>query len=146
MKTEIIIALITGTVTLVTSLSSSILVFIFNTKKLRADQEKLQADQLAKQNEKIESIQKEIQTTLEAHRKEYLEGIQDVHDGITEMKAEYNKSQSIIELKIENLSNRVEKHNNVIERTYALEKETEVLKEMVKVANHRINDLEDDNK
>jgi hypothetical protein len=36
----------------------------------------------------------------------------------------------------------VEKHNGVIERTYKLEQETAVHTEQIKVANHRIEDLE----
>ena len=40
------------------------------------------------------------------------------------------------------LSNRVEKHNGVIERTYRLEDNDKLLEEKIKVANHRIDDLE----
>ena len=36
----------------------------------------------------------------------------------------------------------MEKHNNLISRTYELEKEYSVLDERVRVANHRIEDLE----
>lgn len=49
---------------------------------------------------------------------------------------------SVIKNEFKNLSERVEKHNNVIERTYALEQKTAVLDEKMKVANHRIDDLE----
>lgn len=38
---------------------------------------------------------------------------------------------------------KVEKHNNLITRTYKLEQEFAVMDEKVKVANHRIDDLED---
>lgn len=44
--------------------------------------------------------------------------------------------------KIEQLQSQVEKHNKVVERTYLLEKQTAILEEEVKVANHRITDLE----
>lgn len=44
--------------------------------------------------------------------------------------------------RIEQLEKRVEKHNNVIERVYNLEKNEAVINEEIKVANHRINDLE----
>jgi len=37
---------------------------------------------------------------------------------------------------------KVEKHNRLVERTYDLEKEMGVVEEQVKVANHRIADLE----
>jgi hypothetical protein len=44
--------------------------------------------------------------------------------------------------RIEQLEKRVEKHNNVIERVYNLEKNEAVINEEIKVANHRLNDLE----
>ena len=44
--------------------------------------------------------------------------------------------------RIGELEKKVEKHNTVIERTYALEKRAEVIEETIKVANHRIDDLE----
>lgn len=44
--------------------------------------------------------------------------------------------------KIEQLQKQVEKHNSVIERTFELEKKTAVIDEEIKVANHRISDLE----
>lgn len=45
----------------------------------------------------------------------------------------------IIKYRIEQLEKKVEKHNSVVERTYILE-------EKMKVANHRIDDLEDKEK
>ncbi len=44
--------------------------------------------------------------------------------------------------RIEQLEKKVEKHNNLVERTYRLEEEQEVEKEKFKVINHRIDDLE----
>lgn len=49
---------------------------------------------------------------------------------------------NVIKTEIQTLSNRVEAHNKVIERTYALERRADVLEEKAKVANHRIDDLE----
>lgn len=57
-----------------------------------------------------------------------------------------NATRNLIEYKITELTKRVEKHNNVIERVYELEKHQEVLDEKIQVANHRINDLENDAK
>lgn len=45
------------------------------------------------------------------------------------------RSTALIAYRLEQLENKVNKHNNVIERTYLLE-------EKMKVANHRIDDLE----
>lgn len=44
--------------------------------------------------------------------------------------------------RIEQLEQKVEKHNKVIERVYNLEKNEAVMEEEIKVANHRIDDLE----
>ena len=44
--------------------------------------------------------------------------------------------------RIEKLEKAVEKHNSVIERVYQLEKHEAVMEEEIKVANHRIDDLE----
>lgn len=44
--------------------------------------------------------------------------------------------------RIEQLEKKVEKHNNLIERTYAIEQHCAVVDEEIKVANHRIEDLE----
>lgn len=48
--------------------------------------------------------------------------------------------------RIEQLENKVDKHNTIIERTYKLEQHGAILDEEIKVINHRINDLEDINK
>jgi hypothetical protein len=44
--------------------------------------------------------------------------------------------------RIEQLEKKVDKHNNVIERVFKLEEHGAVIDEQIKVANHRIDDLE----
>ena len=44
--------------------------------------------------------------------------------------------------RIEQLEKRVDKHNNVIERVYRLEEKDAIHDEQMRVANHRIADLE----
>ena len=44
--------------------------------------------------------------------------------------------------RIEQLEKKVDKHNNIIEHTYKLEDNDKLLEEKIKVANHRIDDLE----
>lgn len=48
----------------------------------------------------------------------------------------------LMNYRIEQLEKKVDKHNHVIERVYQLEKSEAVFKEDLKVANHRIEDLE----
>lgn len=51
------------------------------------------------------------------------------------------KSSALITYRLEQLEKKVDK-NNVIERTYALEKQAAVQEEQLDMANHRIADLE----
>jgi type VI protein secretion system component VasK len=52
------------------------------------------------------------------------------------------KGQILIAYRLEQLEQKVNKHNQVIERTYKLEELTAIQEEKLKVANHRIDDLE----
>lgn len=54
--------------------------------------------------------------------------IEDLKDDVSSINATIQNQISIIDVKIETLSQRVEKHNNVIERTYKLEQAVEDLK------------------
>ena len=51
-------------------------------------------------------------------------------------------SSKLTAYRIQQLKNKVEKHNTVIERTYKLEETEAVMQEQIRVANHRIADLE----
>ena len=52
------------------------------------------------------------------------------------------RSSALIAYRIQQLELKVDKHNSVIERTYALEKQTELLEERLQTANRRIDGLE----
>ena len=52
------------------------------------------------------------------------------------------KSAALLAYRLEQLEKKVNRHNQVVERTYALEEAVSLLDERVKVANHRIADLE----
>lgn len=45
--------------------------------------------------------------------------------------------------RIAQLEKKVDKHNSLVERTYRLEQHNAVIDEEIKVANHRIDDLEE---
>lgn len=53
-----------------------------------------------------------------------------------------SKTKALLAYRLERLEERVNKHNNLVERTYHIEEEQEIIKEKIKVANHRIDDLE----
>ena len=52
-------------------------------------------------------------------------------------------SSRLTQYRLEQLEKKVEVHNKVIERVYRLEERTELQEEKIKLANHRIGDLEE---
>lgn len=48
--------------------------------------------------------------------------------------------------RLRELEKKVDKHNTVVERTYKVEERLSVIDEEIKVANHRISDLEEERK
>lgn len=54
----------------------------------------------------------------------------------------HNTTIALIEYKLDQLTKKVDLHNNAVERLYVVEKKCELYDERIKVANHRIEDLE----
>ncbi len=52
------------------------------------------------------------------------------------------KSAALLEFRIKALEKKVEDHNNLVERMYAAEDRLNITDEKIKVANHRLDDLE----
>lgn len=53
------------------------------------------------------------------------------------------KSTALIAYRLEQLEDKVDKHNNLIERIYKLEERVALTEKDIRVANHRIEDLEE---
>lgn len=54
----------------------------------------------------------------------------------------HNETITLIEYKLDQLTHKVELHNNAVERLYEVERKLDVDEEKISVANHRIDDLE----
>ena len=52
------------------------------------------------------------------------------------------KTTALVVYRLEQLERKVDKHNSVIERTYKLEQNFCLMDEKIRVANHRLDDLE----
>lgn len=52
-------------------------------------------------------------------------------------------SSKLTQYRLEQLEKKVQAHNNLIDRMYQVEERTELQEEKIRVANHRIDDLED---
>lgn len=56
--------------------------------------------------------------------------------------AELEKHDALNTYRLSELEKKVDKHNNLIERTYRLEEKAMLMEEKIKMANHRIEDIE----
>jgi hypothetical protein len=61
---------------------------------------------------------------------------------VKKIENQHDKTIALIDYRLTELSERVDKHNTVVERTYNLEQNMALQEERIKVANHRIDDLE----
>jgi hypothetical protein len=57
-------------------------------------------------------------------------------------RSQNDKTRALMEYKLDELTERVNKHNSLIERTYRLEEDVALHEEKIKVVNHRLEDLE----
>lgn len=64
------------------------------------------------------------------------------HAQHSETLSEMDKRDALQAQKIEQLEKKMDKHNQLIERVYRLEQHNVLVDEQIKVANHRIDDLE----
>lgn len=71
-----------------------------------------------------------------------MKNIGDLKEDISSINANVQQQIAIIDLKISDLTKQVEKHNSVIDRTYALEKSVGILENRESVSEHRLTDLE----
>jgi peptidoglycan hydrolase CwlO-like protein len=135
MPTEIITALIAGTVTLVTTMGTLHV-------SMRRDREKQRDDIKAELIKYHEKNREEIQGIRD-------KDLREIRDDVSNMGANLQNKIALLELSLNHareditaLSNRVEKHNQVVERVYHCEDTDKLLDEKIKVANARILDLE----
>lgn len=128
---ELAVPIITG---LITAGTTVIVCLINNYVILKKDRKARDQEFLKDMNDIRKSNEKAIQEIKEdffAHMEELVATQSEVLNKI-----------EIIEVRHTNLCAAVEKHNNVIERTFKLEEKMALAEEKQRVANHRINDLE----
>lgn len=110
MDTAIITAIISAVTTLIVSMGTW---HISARQARKKDQEALET----KLTGIIEGYRDELRNKMDNFSNE----MSSLRDEVTAVNANMQQQIALVELKIETLSERVEKHNNVVERTYQLE-------------------------
>ena len=129
MDSAIICAIISGIVTLLVSTGTWQVT-------IKKDRDKAKEELRATLTEYYEKNRSEIQIIRE-------KDLQDIRNDLTAMGSTLREEIAVIKVNINTLSDRVDKHNNVIDRTYKLEQATALHEEQLKNMDHRVNNLED---
>ncbi len=87
----------------------------------------------------IEEMKKNFEKNVEDIKKSFADKLKELKENVFERIADNAKH---FEEHIGRLEIKQDKHNSTIERTFLLEKQQGVLAEQMKVANHRIEDIE----
>lgn len=127
MSEGVIVALIGCCATVI----GSVLTFIFEIKKLRVEQAKYQEEVRESHQKQFDELKDTVNNKVSG-----------LEDSIKEMKFEYEKQTALTTEKLSQLEKKQDKHNNLIERMYAAEKDIEVLKNRERLSEHRLEDLE----
>ena len=113
MDNTVICALISGGVTLIVSIGT----WHLSARKDRENTKEELRAALDKHYEKTQEDMKYFHVSLDS-----------LKEDITQVNATIQNQISVVEVKLDTLSDRVEKHNNVIERVFKLEQAVEDLK------------------
>ena len=128
MDVSVLNTIITAGVTLLISIGT----WHFSAKKDREKQREDIKSELIKYHEKNKEERLDIRQN----------DLREIRDDVTALGANLQQKIAVIETQISILSDRVEKHNQVVERVYRCEDADKLLEEKISVANHRIADLE----
>ena len=90
-----------------------------------------------------EEQDKRITENTHMQEKAMLELQRKLEQQMTEMQAGIQQELAILSCKFDDLTLKVEKHNQLVERTYKLESDMEVVKEKQSAANNRIKNIEE---
>lgn len=85
---------------------------------------------------------KAVEDKVDKHHEEYVKRIDAVEKSISDIKSSTEKWQSNYEIKMDNLTQKVTKHNNFMEKLQQAQLDIEVLKNRESVSEHRLADLE----
>lgn len=136
----------TGIITAVISAAVTLSVCLLNNhfqkrRDDRAREAEKRREEIAREERRQQDV-KEREVEKEKYMADIMERVDKIMDEQHDLALNIHNDINILQFKVETLSKHVEKHNSVIERTYELEKASEVHEEKIRVANHRIEDLE----
>ena len=109
---------------------------IIITERTKLKSKRLELD--GSKDENLKRCQEAHKYDIDEVRKEFNSRLDDICEKVDDI----SKEQYRLSILFSGLKEEVQKHNNVIERTFALEQSMAVLENRTRVSEHRIDDLE----
>lgn len=127
----------------VTAIASVIGTVLSSNKKTREGQISKLAEFQDEQAKQISQFQKDTRNEMSKLQDAYADSIVEVKTMITDLNARQQQYQAVMELKLENMTREFTDMKEEVKEHNGFAKRMPVVEEQIKVANHRIQDLED---
>lgn len=127
----------------VTAIASVIGTVLSSNKKTREGQISKLAEFQSEQAKQISQFQKDTRNEMSKLQDAYADSIVEVKTMITDLNARQQQYQAVMELKLENMTREFTDMKEEVKEHNGFAKRMPVVEEQIKVANHRIQDLED---
>ena len=127
----------------VTAIASVIGTVLSSNKKTREGQISKLAEFQSEQAKQISQFQKDTRNEMSKLQDAYADSIVEVKSMITDLNARQQQYQAVMELKLENMTREFTDMKEEVKEHNGFAKRMPVVEEQIKVANHRIQDLED---
>jgi len=128
--------------TFVGGVIASTLSFVAAEHQTKAKRKEADEKRSEEQQKKLDELGKALNQRLDVFEEKHNKNMNDLFNMVSDIKATCQESIAVTTVKLDALEEKQDKHNAVIERTFKLEERATLLEEKVKVANHRIEDLE----
>lgn len=134
--------LIPSFITGIVTMTGSILTFIATNKKNKMEQDETHKRQLEQLRDSLERRMDADKVDAQRSMDKINDHIKEYSDNFSELRAQTQQYQAVMEERFSHLEEKVMKHNNFMERVAILEKDVAVLQNRESVSEHRLTDLE----
>ena len=114
---------------MVTGIAAAVLTFLAAEHATRQKREEARLKAIEEHKEQLGELKTQINTRIDALEEKHDKNMSDLYQMVTDIKATVQESNAVVELKLENLEEKQDKHNQLIDRMYNAEKQIGILQE-----------------
>ena len=108
---------------MITGIAAAVLTFLASEHATRQKREEIKDKTLEEHKAQLGELRTEINDRIDALEEKQDETMKELYDMVSDLKGAVQESTAVLELKIDTLEKKQDKHNNLIERMYETEKQ-----------------------